>query len=660
MTTLKNANVFKGILQYKSTDNFTKETGYMYLIREFNENGEETGNAEIYFGKRKYGDVNISQTGGLDNILEEINKLAQETANSKPVTYSELKSLRDNGNLIPGQKYRITDYVTAVNKPNIESAGHPFNIIVEALNEYTLSERAKAIQDENDGYFDSEYLEAWDLWYCLDNDTSRFDWGISTGYDSSSCAINSDLIEGNAFKTPFAFSGCMWNDPINGDEYDSKVENDLIYEWGLEEEPNGSKSLYLLKSDVDIYNEEGTVDTYDKFYYRGVIEVAGIEYDYWQKYDVNRSGYILGDRGTQFVLTERIVEGNIIESQNGKGIIYRMIDEYGNDCPYDFKNIMFKRPNAEDIGDDNYYFTFSWVEEGGNIMDASICGNNGYLHNDDYDIPGVFSNVIGKYIENGVNKLPVNIFIGNYNYDKGWYYGCRNNTFGNNCNANSFGNNCHNNSFGTNCNANTFGNNCHNNSFGNYCFNNSFGENCSNNSFDSNCYNNTFDIICYGNIFGDACFNNSFGSGCEGNTFGINCYSNSFGNSCKDNTFGNKCFNNSFSFDYYNNTFGNNCYRNKLILGFGCHSNTFGNYCYENNFEGIFLRNNYLSNGCNNIIFYAQTDEAKYIQNLVIAKNINNEEITISDSLLNANYEIKVAKNSAGEIKIYCEADLIA
>lgn len=28
---------------------------------------------------------------------------------------------------------------------------------------------------------------------------------------------------------------------------------------------------------------------------------------------------------------------------DGKGVIYRMIDEFGNDCPYDFKNIMFKR-----------------------------------------------------------------------------------------------------------------------------------------------------------------------------------------------------------------------------------------------------------------------------------------------------------------------------
>ena len=31
------------------------------------------------------------------------------------------------------------------------------------------------------------------------------------------------------------------------------------------------------------------------------------------------------------------------DTMNGKGVIYRMIDEFGNDLPYDFKNIQFKR-----------------------------------------------------------------------------------------------------------------------------------------------------------------------------------------------------------------------------------------------------------------------------------------------------------------------------
>ena len=40
--------------------------------------------------------------------------------------------------------------------------------------------------------------------------------------------------------------------------------------------------------------------------------------------------------------TDRFAWAN--NSNNGRGVIYRMIDEFGNDCPYDFKNIQFKHP----------------------------------------------------------------------------------------------------------------------------------------------------------------------------------------------------------------------------------------------------------------------------------------------------------------------------
>ena len=43
-----------------------------------------------------------------------------------------------------------------------------------------------------------------------------------------------------------------------------------------------------------------------------------------------------------------------IDKSGGKGVIYRMVDEYGNDCPYDFYNIKFNF-------DGTYYYTFSGV-----------------------------------------------------------------------------------------------------------------------------------------------------------------------------------------------------------------------------------------------------------------------------------------------------------
>lgn len=67
---------FKGILQYKSTDTFTKQAGYIYFVREFKD-GNATGNAEVWFGTRKYGDFN---TTGLAELQRQI------TANAGDIT----------------------------------------------------------------------------------------------------------------------------------------------------------------------------------------------------------------------------------------------------------------------------------------------------------------------------------------------------------------------------------------------------------------------------------------------------------------------------------------------------------------------------------------------------------------------------------------------
>lgn len=94
------------------------------------------------------------------------------------ITYSDLVSKRDNSELIPGQKYRIIDYITTTAQESTISAEHQFDIIVEALSENVLNETASACLHEGDTYFSEAgaKLEAWKIWYCLDNDTSRFAW----------------------------------------------------------------------------------------------------------------------------------------------------------------------------------------------------------------------------------------------------------------------------------------------------------------------------------------------------------------------------------------------------------------------------------------------------------------------------------------------------
>ena len=93
------------------------------------------------------------------------------------LTYNELKELRDNSNLKPSQYYRITDFVTTVaNDPEARSAGHPFDIIVMASEKNKLQEECYAIKHENDEYFANCNLAAWKIWYCLDNDNTKYAW----------------------------------------------------------------------------------------------------------------------------------------------------------------------------------------------------------------------------------------------------------------------------------------------------------------------------------------------------------------------------------------------------------------------------------------------------------------------------------------------------
>lgn len=134
----------------------------------------------------KYDDTEIKQQ--LTELSEEVNEVAEKIENINPapmvpITYAELKNLRDNGELVAGASYRITDYVTTTAQENTRSAGHQFDVIVTADNENTLNEVARACLHDGDTYF-SEHgakLEAWQIWYCLDNNAERFAWADADG-----------------------------------------------------------------------------------------------------------------------------------------------------------------------------------------------------------------------------------------------------------------------------------------------------------------------------------------------------------------------------------------------------------------------------------------------------------------------------------------------
>ena len=279
-------------------------------------------------------------------------------------------------------------------------------------------------------------------------------------------------------------------------------------------------------------------------------------------------------------------------SSGGKGVIYRMIDEHNNDCPYDFKNMQFRHPN-DTVNYPNYYYTFSTVISGV-VSDHSHSGAYCY------------GNKIGFKIINGVQRLNNIVFV---NLSKT-----------NLCNSNSFGDNCNANSFGDNCSANSFGDNC---------YYNSFGDNCNSNSFGDNCYYNSFDYFCQSNSFGNECYSNKFGNNCRNNSFGEKCYKNRFGNGSYGNSFKNNCRDNSFGIGCGYNSFGDSC---KFIC-FGESADNIKSYYRYITFDN---GNSYINLNCT-----TTTSTSNYYQNVRIGLGVNNKYTykTINDSNVGQTYE---------------------
>ena len=263
------------------------------------------------------------------------------------------------------------------------------------------------------------------------------------------------------------------------------------------------------------------------------------------------------------------------DSTNGKGVIYRMIDEFNNDVPYDFKNIQFKHPS--DISKyPYYYYTFAST----NAKD-----------NTDYSLSAtryIYSNKILPYIDTRKQFINRILFIG---------YNCYSNTFGNDCCKNTFGESC------------------------------------------------------FYNTFGDHFVNNTFESYCRYNIFGNNCINNILKNSCMYNIFRNYCMDNVIWVECSYNTFGNNCQH----IQFSTDESASSGY--------NFYRHNHFGDGCQYILFKGAeySSSVAQVQNYNFAQGLQgtSDAYLTVDGIRNRSYETKVAKNSAGELKIYCEADLV-
>lgn len=182
------------------------------------------------------------------------------------------------------------------------------------------------------------------------------------------------------------------------------------------------------------------------------------------------------------------------DKTNGKGVIYRMIDEFNNDLPYDFKNIQFKHPDDTTIY--HYYYTFSGV---------NVDNNTDYSLSVEKEC---YSNTIREYVISGKRVLNNILFIGLSCYNNSFGFSCYNNVLGAHNSSNTFGSHCHDIIFNYYCVENFVGNHCSeiNMSGNGFLFNNRFGDNCNKIRFES-----------YGSSPTTAVKNYNFVSGLSGN-----------------------------------------------------------------------------------------------------------------------------------------------
>ncbi len=429
------------------------------------------------------------------------------------VLYDDLVAMRNASNLKQGVQYRITDYTCTTIEVDSRSEGNDFDIIVVADSNNKLNETARAIRRAGDTYFPNDTLfEAWELNYCVDNDTDRF----------------------------------AWADSVNG----KGVIYYLKDEWSNE-------AAYDFKSITFCNLNTAGVDTYN--------DLPNDGSQYYYTFNLINTARDNGDYATCMSLDATIYNNVNVSNAPGQisGVHFCNFGTYKDENKRKLNKVLlfvimsYGGGNySVGIGDGCYNFLIgsrSKSIKGGNYCTSMTFGD------------GCSSMTFGD----GCNSLTFgdrcismtfgdecsSLTFGNYCYSQ---------TFGVGCNSLTFGDGCYSQTFGVGCSSLTFGNECYSLTFGNECTSMTFGNSCESMTFGDRCISMTFGDYCSSLTFGDYCYSLTFGDGCYSQTFGVGCSSLTFGNECYSLTFGGGCTKLTFGEGCYSMTFGKAC--NNLML----------------------------------------------------------------------------------------------
>jgi len=393
-----------------------------------------------------------ANAGNIKKNAEEIDSLKLT-----PVTYAELKALRDGGKLTAGVQYRITDYACTTVQAYTRSAGHCYDIVVTADDTETLNENVRAILHEGDTYFADNDLSAWELKYTIDNDAERFAWADAT--DGKGVVFYMKDEFGN--ECPYDFKNIQFKRCKVTAGKDSLSSLDGMY---LGMEAVSQTGLTLAASDY-IWCYTFSMASYE-------LDGEELTVDYTVQTDSslnNRKSYDPDGGGYAHP---------VIYCENNRIAVYRtgvIVDDGTTTQPQSLNDIVL-----QDVP--KYY-------EGDDQIQARV----------------EFNSCAGNTFGMGCHGISA---LENFS----------NNTFGNWCYSNTFGNWCYSNTFGNWCYSNTFGDGYDSNTFGDSCYSNTFGDGCDSNTFGDGCNYNTFGDSCYSNTFGNWCYHNSITQSPDGAT----------------------------------------------------------------------------------------------------------------------------------------------
>ena len=571
----------------------------------------------------------------------------------RPVTHAQLLALRNAGTLVPGQEYRITDYVATTVLDNTQSAEHPFDIIVKAVEPQRLSETASAVPHAGDDYFEGCNMAAWRLRYAIDNEPERFEWAD----EEYGKGVIYEMTDEYGNTAPFDFKGIQfYRDDLSTYVYlfsAVRQDDDSVHDTTVElfkdnhDVPQRPRGNTIGPTFSEHYDEETSVECPDEeeMIDRGLCEETYNE-------ETGEYEFICPDDPShvcpsqQEMIDRGMCEPGDIDPETGDPIwICPDPEEYGL---------------CENYCEDVYHYSNGRAPQTLNFIDfVTVLHCTDYT--EDYDC------ILEGYLAPYGNTFGVYCRDIHFNVD-GTYYGdvpTKNNTFGAGCNTISFAKSATSNTFGADCQDMTFGGSPNFNTFGDQCAGFTVGSGAL-----THC---VFGKAVTTVNIGGSCSSLEVGNGSSSITIGNNCSNNKIGKVSRTCTIGNSSRYNNIGDGCSTINLGTNCEYN-TIAG-GCSSIMFGNYyvanvCHEQSasvqFRGgsglaHYVRQCEFGVGVRNLELNctAAGSSSSYIQGYKFMTGVNtsapSKKITVYRGRA---YQTNVGKNTSGTIVEFNLADL--